>query len=82
MKKFTATVKTEVADVIREVDGSNRMSAVNLGATLASRLCVFYDDLYAEDVIAFVERTNPDKQLDAGRLAELIVAEFDLDEED
>jgi hypothetical protein len=57
------------------------MSPVNLGATLASRLCVFYSDLEVIDVIAFVERANPDKRLGAGSLAELIVAEFDLDKE-
>ena len=71
----------DIADMIREVDGDNRMSSTGLGATLASRLCVFYSDLEVVDVIAFVDRINPDKQLGAGRLAELIVAEFDLDKE-
>ena len=70
-----------IAAVIREVDGANRLSPADLGATLAGRLIPFYSDLDAEDVIAFVERANPDKKMGAGRLAELIIAEFDLDEE-
>lgn len=71
----------DLAALIREIDGDNLMSPVDLGATLASRLCVFHGDLYAVDVIAFVERTNSDKRMGAGKLAELIVAEFDLDKE-
>jgi len=78
---MSARTEIDIADMIREVDGDNRMSPTNLGATLASRLCVFYSDLEVTDVIEFVERTNPDKQMGAGRLAELIVAEFDLDKE-
>jgi len=71
----------DIADMIREVDGDNRMTSTFLGATLASRLCVFYSDLEVVDVIAFVDRTNPDKRMGAGRLAELLDAEFNLDKE-
>lgn len=71
----------DIAEMVREVDGGNRMSASDLGATLASRLCAFYSDLEAVDVVTFVERINPDKTMGAGALAEQIVAEFDLDKE-
>jgi hypothetical protein len=79
---ITDRTVSNLAEVIREIDGANKMSPTDLGARLASRLIAFYgdDELYAHDVIAFVERTNPDKRLGAGALAELIVAEFDLDE--
>lgn len=35
----------------------------------------------SQEVIDFVERTDPDNAMDPHRLAELIVAEFRLDEE-
>jgi hypothetical protein len=78
---MTARLVNDIAAIIREVDGDNKLSPADLGATLATRLIPFYSDLYAEDVIAFVERANPDKRMGAGRLAELLVAEFDLDKE-
>lgn len=83
MSKPSVTARTvnDIADMIREVDRDNRMTATNLGATLASRLCVFYGDLEVVDVIDFVVEVNPDKTLGAGRLAGLIVEEFQLDEE-
>lgn len=66
---------------IRRVDGDNTMPARELGAALGRYLdddgCKGCVDLVAD----FVERTNPDKELGAGALAELIAAEFNLDEE-
>ncbi len=81
---MTARLVNDIAEVIREIDGDNRKPIQELSAQLATRLVTFYGDdvLYAEDVVAFVERTNPDKTMGAGALAELIVAEFDLDEAD
>ncbi|WP_045740802.1 hypothetical protein [Actinoplanes rectilineatus] len=78
-----SSVINDVAGLIREVDGANRMTATGLGAVLAERLVVFYGaaELNVSDVVEFVVRTNPDKQLGAGVLAELIVAEFGLDAE-
>jgi hypothetical protein len=78
---MTARVVTDIAEVIREIDPDNRLPLAELSATLTNRLIAFYGDadLFAADIVAFVERTNPDKRLGAGALAELIVAEFDLD---
>jgi hypothetical protein len=79
---MTARVVTDIAEVIREIDPDNRLPLAELSATLTNRLITFYgdEDLFAADIVAFVERTNWDKQLGAGALAELIVAEFGLDE--
>jgi hypothetical protein len=78
-----------IAQHIRTVDGDNKMSAAALGRRIGWHLADEYDveDMTArtasvEAMVAFVERVNPDKTLGAGRLAELIVDEFDLDEED
>jgi hypothetical protein len=73
----------DIAEVIREIDGDNKMAVQELSAALSNRFVTYYghDVLFASDVVEFVERTNPDKRLGAGRLAELIVAEFDLDKE-
>ena len=78
---MTARTINDIAALIREVDPDNRKNPAALGAVLASRLVAFYGDLYAADIIAFVARTNPDKQMGAGALAELIVAEFNMDQE-
>ena len=78
---MTARLVNDLAEVIREIDPDNQRPVQELSAQLATRLVAFYgaDELYAEDVVAFVERTDPDKQMSASHLAELIVAEFDLD---
>lgn len=70
-----------LAQNIRIVDGGNRMSPHELGVVVAEFLSVRPYRRDSAEVIAFVKRTNPDKRIGAGRLAELIVAEFRLDEE-
>ena len=71
----------DIAQHIRIVDGGNRLTPGELGAALANHLVQRCGPfiIFAADVVEFVERTNPDKKLGAGHLAELIVAEFDLD---
>ncbi|GAA0494182.1 hypothetical protein Ade02nite_20590 [Paractinoplanes deccanensis] len=64
----------DLVNLIRDVDGDNSLSSYELGLELYYRLGV-------TGVVGFVERTNPDKRLGAGQLAELIVAEFNLDKE-
>ena len=66
---------------IRIVDGRNEATPKALGELISNWLDNAGHELPREPVIAFVERTNPDKQMGAGRLAELIVDEFDLDDE-
>lgn len=73
-------IRNHTAAIIREVDGGNKMPAAELGAVLASRLIPFFHDLYAEDVIGFVERINPGKTMGAGALADAIVDHFHLEE--
>ncbi|MEU4558437.1 hypothetical protein AB0F72_08605 [Actinoplanes sp. NPDC023936] len=79
---YTARTVNDLAEMIREVDGDNTMPLPYFSATITNRLVALYghDALFASEVVEFVERTNCDKQLGAGRLAELIVAEFELDE--
>jgi hypothetical protein len=77
----TITMTDALAGIIRQIDGDNTLSPTDLGEAIAMKLPPFYQTLRGRDLIAFVERTNPDKRLGASRLAELIVAEFDLDEE-
>ena len=72
----------DIAQQIRIVDGGNTMTARDLGIAIAPSVTTGLADLECDDVVAFVERTNPDKAMGAGQLAELIVAEFDLDKED
>lgn len=67
----------DLAQFIRRVDGDNALSPAALGWEIVGWL----PPIFGADVVGFVERTNPDKRLGAGRLAELIVAEFKLDEE-
>lgn len=78
---MTTTIADQIAQHIRAVDGDNTMPARDLGTALGRHVvtddCQGRIDQFAD----FVARTNPDKQLDAGALAELIVAEFNLDEE-
>jgi hypothetical protein len=74
----------EIAQHIRIVDGNNAMDPHKLGNEIAgfliSRgLIVTEDDEIA--VTNFAADYNHDKTMGAGRLAELIVAEFDLNKE-
>lgn len=73
------TPTDKIAHHIRDVDGGNQLTARELGSRLASRLHGDGHFVSTADLVPFVERTNPDKRLDADRLAELIVAEFQLD---
>lgn len=80
---MTITVTDALAGIIRQVDNDNTMPASSLGREIAWHHCApkSLARTSAADVAAFVERTNPDKRMGAGELAELIVAEFDLDKE-
>ncbi len=78
---MTTRTADALAGIIRAVDGDNTLSAGDLGWEIATRVCPSRLDLYGTDFVKFVERTNPDKAMGAGQLAELIVAEFDLDKE-
>jgi hypothetical protein len=70
-----------ISGLIQYRDADNSASAGDLGAIIAAWLTEVTGFARTADLIAFVERTNPDKRMGAGRLAELIVAEFQLDEE-
>ncbi len=81
---MTTRLVNDIAGFIRRIDGNNRLPARVLGGRIAdfvngldglSRDIADLRTQFAD----FVERTNPDKQMGAGALAELIVAEFDLD---
>lgn len=76
------TVIDAMAGLIRQVDEDNTLTPTDLGEAIAMKLPPFYTSLRGRDLIAFVERINPDKTMGAGHLAELIVAEFNLDKED
>lgn len=78
----------DLAAFIRRVDGNNAIFPAALGRrigwTLADRRGIQGIDAraaYIERVVAFVERTNPDKRMGAGALAQRIAAEFGLDGE-
>lgn len=72
----------DIAQLIRIVDGANRLK----NETLAVEIEDFLHDrnIYAVErkpLANLLIRTNPDKTMDAGQMAELIVAEFGLDKE-
>lgn len=74
----------EIAHHICVVDGENKLDPHKLGNEIAGflidrGLIVTEDDEIA--VTNFAADANPDKKVGAGRMAELIVAEFGLDEE-
>ncbi|MET0416656.1 MAG: hypothetical protein ABW022_11615 [Actinoplanes sp.] len=81
---MTRTVD-DIAAHIREVDPDNKAHPADLGDDIARFLIPGFPltalAARTEEVKDFVFYRNRDKQLDAGRLAELIVAEFDLDKE-
>lgn len=80
---MTTNIVNDIAQQICFVDGDNQLSAAELAWGIASteELARTLAVVRVADLIAFVERVNPDKTLGAGRLAELIVEEFDLDKE-
>lgn len=73
----------DLAALISGVDPDNKMDPCELGW----RIQEFVDSgrpaarQIGADLPLFVERTNLDKRMGAGQLAELVVAEFGLDEE-
>lgn len=80
----TARAVSDIAGVIREIDGDNTLTARVLGEAIdtflrSQGLVVDQANQYA--VEDFVARKNLNKMLTSDRLAELIVAEFDLDKE-
>jgi len=73
----------EIAQIIRVADGNNRAKPETLAMAIEDGLQDL--DIYTvgwKPLAEFLQRSNPDKQIGAGRLAELIVAEFRLGEED
>ena len=78
---MTFNVINDIAAMIREVDGGNKLTPHELGVALTDTLGRRPYRVDSGDLIHFLKRTNPDKRMGAGRLAELIVAEFRLDEE-
>ncbi len=80
---MTANARTinDVAAVIRADDGANTITPGALGDAVSNRLDQAGFETARADVVAFVERTNGDKRCTPERLAELIVAEFNLDKE-
>ena len=83
---MTAPLVDDLAQFIRRVDGDNRMYPRSLGARIADFVngvngLVDGPNEIRNRYADFVERTNPDKRMGAGALAELIMAEFGLDKE-
>lgn len=72
-------VVAAMAGLIRQVDGDNTLSPTGLGEALAAKMPPHFQKTYGADLVAFVDGVNPHKQMGAGALAELIVAEFRLD---
>jgi len=75
----------DIAQHIRFVDGDNRAHPADLGSDIAAFLMSLFPLgavlARVEEVKDFVFYNNRDKRMGAARLAELIVAEFGLDEE-
>ncbi|HEY6115929.1 MAG TPA: hypothetical protein VI172_08225 [Candidatus Dormibacteraeota bacterium] len=71
----------DIAQHIRRIDGNNNMPAGELGNKVMCQFYELFPDGRRSEVAAFVERTNPDKRMGAGALAELICAEFNLPKE-
>ncbi len=72
----------QIAATIRYADGNNRAKPEALAMAIEDGLQDL--DIYAvqwKPLAEFLQCTNPDKRINAGRLAELIVAEFNLSQE-
>lgn len=76
-----ALLVDRIAQLIHKVDGGNTLTAHDLGKELAVSVSLKGNGVHPLNVVAFVEHTNPDKAMGAGQLAELIVAEFDLEDQ-
>jgi hypothetical protein len=72
-------IRIELSHFIRKVDGDNKLPANQLGVEIEAFLGGFALDQM--EVVRFVERINPDKTMGAGYLADEVVDEFNLDEE-
>ena len=79
----TARTVSDIAEMIREIDGDNTKDVYELAWQIQERLDVARvpNEPLGADLVLFMARTNPDKALTPDRLAELIVAEFELDKE-
>lgn len=74
-------IRNIVAIRIREFDPDNTLPAGELGKSLGIVLAPWFTDLYADDIIRFVEQVNPGKTFGAGALADALVDHFRLDQE-
>lgn len=75
------TIRTDLAQHIRRVDGENKLGAHELGYEIALTLTSRPHRVDSADLIRFVKDTNPDKTMSAGALADAIVDHFQLDTE-
>jgi hypothetical protein len=57
------TVTDSLAGIIRQVDGDNTLPAARLGREIAAKLPPFFQTQQGDGLVAFVERTNADKQV-------------------
>ena len=77
------SLRAELAEHIRHVDGGNELSpavlAIRLAAWLLNR---GYRSSASRDVRAYIAYVNPDKQLSAAALADAIVDHFNIDPKD
>lgn len=75
------SLRNDLAQHIRRVDGANQLAAHDLGHEIAARIIHLICDinLLGIDIVAFVERVNPDKRMGAGALADAIVDHFNLE---
>ncbi len=79
MTTGTTRIVNDLAAIIREADGNNRLRPEPLAMSIEDGLQDL--DIYTVEwkpLAAFIARTNPDKTLSVRALAELIVAEFNL----
>lgn len=74
-------VAVAMAGLIRQVDGDNRLSPTDLGEAIVAKMPPHFQTTHGKALVSLVAEQNPDKRLSAGRLAELIVADFDLSKE-
>ena len=74
------TVTDALTQTIMRVDDPEKtLPAGDLARELLGTMPPFFANQHGADFVDFVERTDPDRQMDECCLAELIVAEFGLD---
>jgi hypothetical protein len=74
------SIRNDLAEHIRRVDGDNTLPAHELGYEIAHQLTTRPRRVDSGDVIGFVKRVNPDKAMGAGALADAIVDHFRLED--